>query len=375
MRLSALTGLDSQPTTARTSRTAMMLRESFIWFSPHPTIASAACRANPGAQIPRCRWPVFGAPFAPGEGTMDHTLAHVRGAEHPPLREDTIGLAFAAAVSRWPEREALVSVHQDIRWTWAELGRRVDAVAAAFLHLGLEPGDRVGIWAPNCAEWAVTQFATAKAGLILVNINPAYRAHELAFTLNKVGVKALVCAGRFKTSDYPEMLESVATDLEPRGAASLDGAIASRPLPHLKTLIKIGGEPRKRFMDFEALYGLATDADRARLAEIGPSLSNRDAINIQFTSGTTGLPKGATLSHRNILNNGWFVGRAQGLTPGERICVPVPLYHCFGMVLGTLAAVSCGAAVVYPAAGCDPLAVLQAIQAERCTALYCVPFL
>jgi len=304
---------------------------------------------------------------------MDQTLAHVRGAEHPSLREDTIGAAFDQAVARWPDREALVSVHQDVRWTWAELGRRVDAVAAALLHLGLEPGDRVGIWAPNCAEWAVTQFATAKAGLILVNINPAYRAHELVFTLNKVGVKALVCAGRFKTSDYPEMLESVAIDLETRGSASLDGAIASRQLPHLKTLIKIGGEPRKRFMDFEALYDLAADADRARLAEIGPSLSNRDAINIQFTSGTTGLPKGATLSHRNILNNGLFVGAAIGLSEQDRLCIPVPLYHCFGMVMGNLACVNHGAAMVYPAAGFDPLATLQALEAERCTGLYGVP--
>jgi fatty-acyl-CoA synthase len=300
---------------------------------------------------------------------MDAHLAHVRGADHPPLREDTIGRAFDAAVARWPDREAVVSVHQDIRWTWAELGARVDAVAAAFLNLGLEPGDRVGIWAPNCAEWGVTQFATAKAGLILVNINPAYRAHELAFTLNKVGVKALVCAGRFKTSDYPAMLESVATDM----SSWKDGAISSRLLPKLKTLIKIGGEPRRRFLDFDALYDLATDADRARLAEIGPSLSNRDAINIQFTSGTTGLPKGATLSHRNILNNGLYVGAAIGLSEQDRLCIPVPLYHCFGMVMGNLACVNHGATMVYPAAGFDALAVLQSLQSEKCTGLYGVP--
>ncbi len=300
---------------------------------------------------------------------MEQSLSHVRGADHPPLREDTIGQAFDQAVERWADREAVVSVHQDIRWSWAELGRRVDQVGAALLALGLEPGDRVGIWAPNCAEWLVTQFATAKAGLILVNINPAYRAHELVFTLNKVGVKALICAGRFKTSDYPAMIEEAAPDL----GASVPPELSSRVLPHLKRLIKIGGRPRANFLEFEELYGLATPQGLARLAEVGAGLSNRDAINIQFTSGTTGLPKGATLSHRNILNNGLFVGHALKLTPDDRLCIPVPLYHCFGMVMGNLACINHGTTMVYPSAGFEAEAVLKALEAERCTGLYGVP--
>ncbi|HEY3814157.1 MAG TPA: AMP-binding protein [Caulobacteraceae bacterium] len=251
-------------------------------------------------------------------------LSLVRGAQTPSLLETTIGEAFDAAVRRWPEREALVSAHQGMRYSFAELGRRVDAVAAAFVALGLEKGDRVGIWAPNCAEWAITQFAAAKAGLILVTINPAYRPHELVFTLNKVGVKALVCASRFKTSDYPAMVEEVAPDV----AASKTRELNSKFLPALRYLIKIGGPARGPFMDFDDLYTLATPEHHGRLAEIARGLDRNEAINIQFTSGTTGLPKGAVLSHRNILNNGCFVGLAQGLSENDRLCIPVPLYHC-----------------------------------------------
>jgi fatty-acyl-CoA synthase len=293
----------------------------------------------------------------------------VRGADAPPLLETTLGEAFDAAVRRWPTAEALVSVHQGARFTFAELGRRVDAVAAAFLALGLEPGDRIGIWAPNCAEWAITQFAAAKAGLILVTINPAYRPHELVFTLRKVGVRALVCASRFKTSDYPAMVEEAAPDV----ARSRTRTLNSKFLPDLRHLIKIGGPACGSFMDFDDLYGLANEAHHARLAEIAQALDPNEAINIQFTSGTTGLPKGATLSHRNILNNGRFVGLAQGLREGDRLCIPVPLYHCFGMVMGNLACITLGAAMVFPAAGFDPLATLETIAAERCTAVYGVP--
>jgi fatty-acyl-CoA synthase len=296
-------------------------------------------------------------------------LSLVRGASSPPLLECTIGEAFDHAVRRWPHVDALVSVHQGARFSFGELGRRVDAVAAAFLALGLEKGDRVGIWAPNCAEWAITQFAAAKAGMILVTINPAYRPHELVFTLNKVGVKALVCASRFKTSDYPAMVEEAAPDV----AAAKPRELNSKFLPELRHLIKIGGPARGPFMAFDDLYGLATDADRARLAEIAAGLDAREAINIQFTSGTTGLPKGATLTHRNILNNGRYVGLAEGLREGDRLCIPVPLYHCFGMVMGNLACISLGAAMVYPAAGFDPLETLKTVEAERCTGLYGVP--
>ncbi|HZK99672.1 MAG TPA: AMP-binding protein [Caulobacteraceae bacterium] len=278
----------------------------------------------------------------------------VRGAETPPLMEHTIGEALARAASRWPDEEALVSVAQGIRWTWSELATRADALAAGLLALGLAPGDRIGIWAPNCAEWTLTQFAAARIGLILVTINPAYRRSEVAFTLNKVGVKALVAAERFKTSDYVAMIEDV-------GRAAL---------PALEWLIKIGGDARPGWLAFDEVASATTGN---QVETIAAGLGARDPINIQFTSGTTGSPKGATLSHRNILNNGYFVGRAQGLTRGDRICIPVPLYHCFGMVMANLACVTHGAAMVYPSAVFDPAAALRAIEAERCTALYGVP--
>ena len=300
---------------------------------------------------------------------MDADLSWVKGADEPPLSEDTIGAALDKAAARWGDAEALVSVFQDIRWSWRELADRADAFAAGLLALGLAPGERVGIWSPNNAEWVVCQFAAAKAGVILVTINPAYRLSELEYTLNKVGVKVLVAAERFKTSDYVGMVEALAPELP----ASKPGALSAARLPLLKAAIKIGGAPRPGWLDFDDVPALAGLADKARLAEIGAGLDRNDAINIQFTSGTTGLPKGATLSHRNILNNGFFVGRAQGLGHGDRICIPVPLYHCFGMVMANLAAVTHGATMVLPAPAFDPAATLDAIQAERCTSLYGVP--
>jgi len=285
-------------------------------------------------------------------------LSWVRGADEPPLLEQTIGQALDVAVARWGDEIALISPFQTIRWTWRELAARADALAAGLLDLGLAPGDRVGVWSPNGAQWTLTQFAAARAGLILVTINPAYRRSEVAFTLNKVGVKALVAAERFKTSDYVGMIE----DIAPEGA-----------VPSLKSLIKIGGDPRPGWLDFDAVAAGAGPAALARVAEIGATLSHRDPINIQFTSGTTGSPKGATLSHHNILNNGRFVGRAQGLRAGDRLCIPTPLYHCFGMVMGNLACLTHGATMVYPAPVFDPLATLQAIETERCAALYGVP--
>ncbi|MBN8813301.1 MAG: AMP-binding protein [Sphingomonas sp.] len=260
------------------------------------------------------------------------------------------------AAARWGEREALVSVEQDIRWTFAELLERADAFAAGLLALGLEPGERIGIWAPNCIEWTLTQFAAARAGLILVTINPAYRTSEASFTMAKVGLAALVFMDRFKTSDYAAMVAEIAPDL-----------------PALRRILCIGTARRPGWIAFDQVAGHADDASRRMLAAIGPELRAGDAINIQFTSGTTGQPKGATLSHRNILNNGYFVGLAQRLQPGDRVCIPVPLYHCFGMVMGNLAALTHGATMVYPAAGFDPGATLAAIERERCTALYGVP--
>ena len=293
----------------------------------------------------------------------------VRGAQEPPLLELTIGEALDAAIAREPDAVALISCHQDVRWSYREFGARVNELAAGFVALGLEPGDRVGIWAPNCAEWALTQFATAKAGIILVNINPAYRLSEVEYTLNKVGVRALVAAERFKTSDYVGMIETLAPEIK---GASPD-ELVSQKLPHLKSVIKIGGAKRPGWFDFADISALANKENRDTLARFAAKLDRNDAINIQFTSGTTGLPKGATLSHRNILNNAYFVGRAMRLRAGEKLCVPVPLYHCFGMVMGNLACVAHDATIVYPAAGFDPLAVLQAVEKERCTALHGVP--
>nr|WP_294811143.1 AMP-binding protein [uncultured Sphingomonas sp.] len=293
-------------------------------------------------------------------------LSHLRGAATPALLDLTIGEALARAADRWGGREALVSMAQGIRWSFAELLARADALGAGLLALELQPGDRIGIWSPNCAEWALTQFAAARIGLILVTINPAYRLSEVEYTINKVGLRALVAAERFKTSEYAAMIETLCPEL----AASVPGQLEAARLPTLKCAILIGGAARPGWIPFaEAAQPYETEAVSRLSAQLRPD----DPINIQFTSGTTGLPKGATLSHRNILNNGYFVGRAQGLGPDDRICVPVPLYHCFGMVMGNLAGIAHGAAVVYPSPGFDPEAVLHAVAAERCTALYGVP--
>ncbi len=283
--------------------------------------------------------------------------------------ETTIGQALDAAALRWGEAEALVSAHQNIRWSWRALAQQADAFAAGLLALGLEPGDRIGIWSPNCAEWVLVQFAAAKAGIILVTINPAYRLHELEYTLNKVGVRALVTAESYKTSDYVGMVEALAPELPD----SFPGALQAARVPSLRAAIKIGGDVRPGWFDVEDIPGLAEPEHDAQLAQIAGELGPRDAINIQFTSGTTGLPKGATLTHRNILNNGYFVGLAQQLGPADRICIPVPLYHCFGMVMANMAAVTHGCAMVYPAPTFDPAATLEVIEQERCTALYGVP--
>ena len=300
---------------------------------------------------------------------MTLTTSHAIGATTPALLEHTIGEALDLAVARWPDAEALVSRHQGIRWTWREFARRADDLAAGLLALGLEPGDRVGVWAPNCAEWTLAQFATARVGMIQVNINPAYRLSEVEYTLKKVGVKALISADRFKTSEYVAMIETLAPEI----ATSTAGKLSAAGLPDLKVVIQIGGETRPGWLAFDAVGDLASDADRRRIGEIAAGLDRHDAINIQFTSGTTGLPKGATLSHRNILNNAYFVGLSMGLKEGDRLCVPVPLYHCFGMVMSNLACCVHGGTIVYPGPAFDPLAVLETVQAERCTALHGVP--
>lgn len=281
-------------------------------------------------------------------------LSHAKGPTEVPLLEITIGAALEAASRRWGANTALVSRHQGLRYTWAELDAEVDRVACGLLDRGVGKGDRVGIWAPNCAEWTVIQFATAKIGAILVNINPAYRTSEVEYALNKVGCSVLVTASRFKTSDYVAMLREL-------GPAKL---------PHLRLLVSLGDAEHDGFVPWAALRA---SADRARLDAVAATLDRNDAINIQFTSGTTGFPKGATLTHRNILNNGYFAGRLIGVGPEDAICIPVPLYHCFGMVLGNLAALTSGAAMVYPGEAYDPKLALEAVEAERCTALYGVP--
>ena len=296
-------------------------------------------------------------------------LSYVHGADPRPLLGQTIGACFDAACAAHADQTALISRHQKIRWSYAEMKDRVEALAAGFLALGLETGDRIGIWAPNCAEWALTQFATAKAGLILVNINPAYRLSEAEYALNKVGCKALVTAVAHKTSEYLHMLRELAPEL----SSSRPGDLRAARLPALRWVITLGEQEHAGCLAFHQACDAGTAADRERLAGIGPTLQFDDPINIQFTSGTTGFPKGATLSHHNILNNGYFVAEAIRLAPGERLCIPVPLYHCFGMVMGNLGCITHGATMVYPSEGFDPLAVLEAVEAEGCSALYGVP--
>jgi fatty-acyl-CoA synthase len=295
-------------------------------------------------------------------------LSYVHGAVDVPLIGATIGAHFDACVSRWRDRPALIVRDQRVRWSYRELSQRVDAFAAGLLALGLERGQRVGIWSPNNSEWVVAQLATAKAGLILVNINPAYRLHELEFALAKVGCRALITATRFKSSDYLGMLGELAPEL-PR---SHPGQLHAPRLPDLRYVVQIGGHSPGT-IPFEEVGRLGGSEHRAQLQVLAERLQFDDPINIQFTSGTTGSPKGATLSHHNILNNGYFIGEAQRLTSEDRVCIPVPLYHCFGMVLGNLACLTHGSAIVYPGGGFDPLATLEAVAEERCTALYGVP--
>ena len=291
------------------------------------------------------------------------------GASTTQIIYETIGGFFDRVAEKHPDSQALILRHQGVEWTYAELQHRVDKLASGLLALGIVPGDRVGIWGPNSAEWVLTQLATAKIGAIMVCINPAYRLYELEYALNKVECKALITDESFKSSDYLGMLNTLAPELE----FCAPGALASAKLPKLKHVIRMGASSSAGMHNFDQICELATDADRAALLGVQTQLKPDDAINIQFTSGTTGNPKGATLSHCNILNNGYLTGEAMRLTPADKLCIPVPLYHCFGMVLAVLACVSHGATMVFPGEAFDPQQTLQTVQDERCTALHGVP--
>ncbi|MBH68489.1 MAG: AMP-binding protein [Rhodospirillaceae bacterium] len=295
--------------------------------------------------------------------------SYVHGASNKTLLGETIGVNFDLAAKRWGDREALVVRKQGVRWTYNELKKEADEFAAGLLSIGLDPGDRIGIWSPNNSEWVVAQYATAKAGLILVNINPAYRVAELEYALNKVGCKALIMAASFKSSDYLSMIK----ELAPEVTKSKPGKLKSKRLPNLRSLIQIGGETSAGFFDFKEIAGLASAEHHEKITALVDLLQFDDPINIQFTSGTTGFPKGATLTHFNVLNNGYFTGESLKFTPQDRLCVPVPLYHCFGMVLSNIAALTHGAALVFPDESFDPLSVLETVEEERCTGLHGVP--
>ncbi|MEU9840149.1 AMP-binding protein [Actinomadura sp. NPDC048032] len=278
------------------------------------------------------------------------SLSYASGVSATPLLGDTIGANLDRTVAAHAERDALVERASGRRWTYEQFSDDVEAVALGLRDLGVVKGDRVGVWAPNCAEWMLVQYATAKLGAILVNINPAYRVHELEFVLNQAGVRTLIAVPVFRTSDYAAMIEQV----RPGCAALRDVVLIGTP-------------------GWDALMEAGRTGEPGVLDEIGRMLTADDPINIQYTSGTTGFPKGATLSHHNILNNGYFVGELCGYDEEDRVCVPVPFYHCFGMVMGNLAATSHGACVVIPAPAFDPKATLEAVAAERCTSLYGVP--
>jgi fatty-acyl-CoA synthase len=310
---------------------------------------------------------------ASGEGALIEPkdgLSYVRGSTAIPLSDATVGQFLLDTARRFPNRPAVVFREQGIRWTWQVFVQEVDVLAAGLLARGIGKGDRVGIWSPNRVEWLLTQFATARIGAVLVNINPAYRLAELEYALNKVGCKAIIAAECFKSSKYLEMLQELAPEL----ARDAPGALHAARLPDLRAVIRMGDSQTPGMLSFSDVIeqGRAT-FDPAELEAIGATLSADHPINIQFTSGTTGNPKGATLTHRNVVNNARYIAMAMRLSEQDGLCIPVPLYHCFGMVLAVLACVSVGANMVFPAEGFDPAATLAAVAEEECTALHGVP--
>ena len=302
--------------------------------------------------------------IAPTDG-----LSRVSGPTTVALLDDNIPRFLKRAVDRYPDRDAVVFAALGVRWSYAQLARRVDRFAAGLLALGLYKGDRIGIWSPNRPEWVIAQFATARIGLILVNINPAYRRSELEYALNKVRAKALITAPHFKSSNYLEML----ADLAPELAESAPGRLHAARLPDLRYVIQLGADPVAGTFSFDDVMAKGGGGQRARLDALSASLSTHDPINVQFTSGTTGAPKGATLTHHNIINNANFCARAMNFSEHDRLCIPVPLYHCFGMVAGNIVCVATGATMVFPGEAFDPLDTLQTLDRESCTALHGVP--
>jgi fatty-acyl-CoA synthase len=299
------------------------------------------------------------------------TQSYVHGASSTPLLGETIGALLRRVAEEGPQRLALVARHQNARWTYADLFRRSEDLAVGLRRLGLQKGDRIGIWSANNSEWVLAQFATALAGLILVNINPAYRSHEFEYAVRKSGCRALILSPGHKNNDYFASLRSVAPEIDSAAPCKL----ASKSLPALEIVIRLGAEKTPGMLNFDKVASPAGADERKALAAFGATLQFDDPINIQFTSGTTGAPKGATLTHHNIVNNGYFIGEAMRLTPDDRLCIPVPYYHCFGMVLGNLACVTHGSCMVSPSEGFDPVATLEAVQAEGCTGLHGVPMM
>ena len=295
--------------------------------------------------------------------------SYSQGPQDKALLAMTIGQAFDQTAARYAGNDALVVCHQQQRFTWAQLAAAVDLHARGLLALGLRPGDRLGVWAPNCVEWFLCQFASAKIGVILVNINPAYRLSELEYVLQQSACQWLVCAGSFKTSNYHAMLQ----ELIPALADSAAGQLESESFTALRGVISLDAQPPAGFLPWSQLSTLAAGVNAEQLDRRQASVQPDQAVNIQYTSGTTGFPKGATLSHHNILNNGYMVGESLGLTSSDRLVIPVPLYHCFGMVMGNLGCVTHGTTMIYPGEAFDPGLTLQAVAQERATALYGVP--